>query len=594
MFKKSILAVLLMAAVSEAAVEELIPKLTSEDFSVQTQARLDLLAVCSNAGRPGYEEERRMVCEEICGILEKGGPEIEVMQPLIRNLGRIGAEESVPALAKLLNHKNQHVRDDARGALTLNPSRSAAEAIAAQLKMRKVREPGEIAGLINALGERRERDAVNIVAVQFSHNDDMVYISAVKALGRIGGPAAIRKLAEQRARAHGYRLMQINAELFATDHKEVFEKLYDKAEPIEVRQVALLGLSINGGLSVASSAMASGDQALQAAVVEAALQSRDSKLYSLLAASLKNLSPALQVRTLTALEFSGTDTYARMVEPLLGAEYSAEVQDAASRALARIGTANSVEPLLANGRADARRALGMLNVDGVDAMLEKAAANAGDSDTRVAAIDALANRGRKDLIPTLIMLGEVEDRAVASAAVTAIGKIGGVSNVEALTDLMIARENSPVSRDALNAIVKVTRETTTPEVAVNVLVKKMENASPRSRSNILKALAQTGSDAALEPLQAACYSTDEQLQKTAVKALGGWPNVNGIPVMLEVAANEATSLANHVVLMRGISRISAAQPARKYTKADLQPAIDACRRQEERLVLRALQDKLSR
>ena len=68
------------------------------------------------------------------------------------------------------------------------------------------------------------------------------------------------------------------------------------------------------------------------------------------------------VQALGALEFSGNRAFAKSVAPLLMSDDDL-VQDGAARALARIGTADSVAPLMANGRSSANRALGMLNVD---------------------------------------------------------------------------------------------------------------------------------------------------------------------------------------------------------------------------------------
>ena len=50
-----------MAAVSQASVPDLVQQLSSSDLKVQTQAQLDLLTVCSNAGRPGAEDLERVI-----------------------------------------------------------------------------------------------------------------------------------------------------------------------------------------------------------------------------------------------------------------------------------------------------------------------------------------------------------------------------------------------------------------------------------------------------------------------------------------------------------------------------------------------------
>ncbi|VGO14922.1 hypothetical protein PDESU_03492 [Pontiella desulfatans] len=588
MYMKTLLSIVLLATASHAAVQELLPQLASDDLGIQTQARLDLLAVCSNAGKPGNEDERKAVSEEICQVLQNDVPVVAVMEPMIRNLERIGGEEAVPTLAKLLNHKEPHVRDDARRALAVNPSPAAAQALGAQLKMRKARDARETAGLIQALGERKEAGAVKLLVDYLNSNDDLIFIATVKALGRMGSDDAIRVLAEHRSKEKEFRLVQVDAALFSTEHVAVFQKLYSENETEEVRAVALLGLALNNGGNVAASAMASGNPALQSAVIEAALQSGDARLQALVAGQLGPLPPYLQARGLAAIEFSGNRAFAKAVEPLLKSS-DTQIQDDASKVLARIGSSDSVSALLSNGRPEALRALGMLDADGVDAVLEKEAASANDQNRRAAAIAALANRGRRDLMPTFFAYAAEEGKEVPKAAVKAIGEIGGMANLEQLSELMVAKETSPVSRDVLNAMVELLRRSSDPAKAIGILVARMEGASPRSQANILQALVQTGSTEALKPVAEACKSSDEALQKQAVKLLGGWKADNAIPVMLELAADESMSVANHVTLMRGASRLLAGQ--KKLNKKQAEQALATCRRDEEKEMIQAVIDK---
>ncbi|VGO22818.1 HEAT repeat domain-containing protein [Pontiella sulfatireligans] len=343
----------------------------------------------------------------------------------------------------------------------------------------------------------------------------------------------------------------------------------------------------------AADAMASGNPALQTAVIEGALQRKDPKLYDVVVSNLDSLPPALQVQALGVIQFSGNRAYARAVEPLLMSE-DAPRRDAAALTLACIGTADSATALLNSGTAEARKALGVLNAEGVDAILETAAAKKGDDARRAAAIDALAMRGRQDLVPQFFVFAAEDNLAVSTAAVGAIGLIGNVSNLEQLTSLMIAREASSSSRDILKAIVEIMRRSTEQARAVEILVVQMEGTSPRSQANILQALVQTGSKEALQPIVQGCNSPDEQLQKQAVKLLGGWQDVNGIPTMLELASDDSMSLANHVTLMRGVSRLYAGARLWLIKPADIQKAIDTCRRPEEKEALQATLDKIKK
>ncbi len=111
---------------------------------------------------------------------------------------------------------------------------------------------------------------------------------------------------------------------------------------------------------------------------------------------------------------------------------------------------------------------------------------------------------------------------------------------------------------------------------------------------MLQALGQTGSKEALASLAKACRSSDEQHQKTAVKLLGGWNDKKGIPTMLELAGDESTSLASHVTLMRGVSRLLAAENPRRLDKKLAAQALETCRRPEEKAAIQATLDKVGK
>ncbi|MEE9367597.1 MAG: HEAT repeat domain-containing protein [Pontiella sp.] len=591
MFKNTLITLLLSVAVSHAAVKELIPNLTSENLNTQTQARLDLLAACSIASSPdGSEAERKAICLEICQILKGNHPVISVIQPMLNNLERIGGEESVPTLVKLMSHKDEQIRDDARRALLVNPSLAAAQALGAELKKRKARSVRTTAGLIYALGERKQEGASRLIIGALGSPDQEVFIASVKTLGTLNEDVGVQALFEQRAEEQGFRRMQIEAALLSTGRKAIFEKLQNGSESDTVRSAALLGLILNGDSSIAAGAMASGKPELQVAVIEAALQGKDAKVYDVVAVNVGSLPPHLQLQALGALEFSGNRTYAKAVEPLLKSDDTL-VQDNASHALARIGTAESISALMTHGRAAAKKSMGLIDDEGVDSALEKIAATSTDENKRAIAIDALAIRGRRDLLSTFLTYAADENRKTATAAAMAIGSIGEISNLDPLIDLMIAQETSPVSRDLLNASVAIMRRSDDQAKAVGVLVGKMEGASPRSQANILQALVQTQSEAALKSLAEACRSSDEKLQKTAVKLLGGWKASNGIPTMLELAGDDSVSLANHVVLMRGVSRMLAAEKPKRLNKKLAEQAIATCRREEEKQAIQATLDK---
>jgi HEAT repeat protein len=424
-----------------------------------------------------------------------------------------------------------------------------------------------------------------------NNKSDVIFVAAVKALGQLIEPAGIKALAAQRSKEKGLRRVQIDAALFATGRKEVFQKLNDSSEIPEVRAVAVMGLILSGDTNAAKEAMASGDPVLQVAAIEAAQQADGDTMYDAVVANLGRLQPHLQLQAMTALEFSGNSGFAKTVVPLLQSADS-EVQDAASRALARIGTADSVKALMENGRPEALRALGQLQVEGVDKTLKALAAD-GDDKERATAIEVLAIRGRADLLPMFLRVAAEEGDAAPRAAVEAIGMLGDDSNLDDLTRLMITHEKSRLSRDMLGAIVEISRRCADIGKVVEILVSHMDGASPRSQANILQALVQTESMEAIQPIAEACRSDDEALQKQAIKLLSASRENDVVPILLELAADESISLANHVTMMRGVSRLLAAQPKRRFKRKWAEQALEICRRDEERQMIQDVIDRKS-
>ena len=217
-------------------------------------------------------------------------------------------------------------------------------------------------------------------------------------------------------------------------------------------------------------------------------------------------------------------------------------------------------------------------------MLEEVSSS-GEVEQRAVAIEALAVRGRTQLIPQFFAYAADSnvDAAVAKAAVKAIAVMGSEGNMAQMADLMLAKEETPLAREALKAVVAMIRRFITPDDAVVVLVQRVPSASVEGRVLILKALAQVGTEAALEPVVQALRSGDETLYKQSLTLLGNWMNDLAVPVLLEVAGDEATDSKDHLLAMRGISRqLSRQRPLDEPTAIQ---AMDLCTGTEEKKLM---------
>jgi hypothetical protein len=138
----------------EQSVNDVIPRLAAPKVEDRYSAQMELQGLALNAARPGAEGERA----ELAKVLAAKAIDTTVPQParvwVVRQLEYIGAGESVPALAALLNSSDAELKECARRALEKNPDPAAGEPLRTALG-----QGGDTAwkiGLIQSLGERWE------------------------------------------------------------------------------------------------------------------------------------------------------------------------------------------------------------------------------------------------------------------------------------------------------------------------------------------------------------------------------------------------------------------------------------------------------
>jgi len=71
------------------------------------------------------------------------------------------------------------------------------------------------------------------------------------------------------------------------------------------------------------------------------------------------------------------------------------------------------------------------------------------------------------------------------------------------------------------------------------------------------------------------------LRKQSIRLLAAWQNDNALEDMLSLAADDSLPLADHVLLMRGATRLLAAQNQRNRQEGMIILAMITCRRPDE-------------
>jgi HEAT repeat protein len=214
-------------------------------------ARIALHGLAVHVTRPGTDG-RADLTREIAARLDLPRAK-EVKHFLIAALQTAGREESVPALAKLLD--DPELAEPARAALIANPSREAVKALRDALP----KAAGNLRiGILLALGLRGDVESVPALITETSSGEPAARLAALDALGRIGDPrgepaiaGAIEKMSgrDRLDAAHSY--LRLGEALVRGGKRDeaagVYRKLLERAEEDHLVCAALQGLRALGG-----------------------------------------------------------------------------------------------------------------------------------------------------------------------------------------------------------------------------------------------------------------------------------------------------------------------------------------------------------
>jgi len=216
------------------------------------QSRKSLIGVADHVrdshGDPGVRKKLR---KQLTALLSSDAT-TDSKKFVCEQLSIIGTTEEAPALAKLL--PDEELSHMARIALERIPGSAANGALLDALGKTK----GKILiGVINSLGERRNGKSVSALVNFITKRDETLASAAAAALGKIGGPEAVKALARAKQIASATvrpivvdALLKCAEQLLADGKKDQAAKIYrELAVPAEtelVREAAFRGLKAAG------------------------------------------------------------------------------------------------------------------------------------------------------------------------------------------------------------------------------------------------------------------------------------------------------------------------------------------------------------
>jgi HEAT repeat protein len=464
-------------------------------------------------------------------------------------LSIIAGPEVVPVAAKLL--PDPDLSHMARTVLERVPGPEARDALVAALGTLKEKL---LIGVINTLGQRRDREAAPAVAKFLGDADPAVASAAATALGKMGGSDATSALAAAKAKApaqvkpavyNGYLRCadHLVAEGKKDDAVKIYKELTAADEPKLIRIAAIRGLVAAGSdeaLPLVVAALQGDDAEMQAVATSFIREMKSDAAMKAFADLLPKLAPKVQALVLGALaETRAAAARPAVLEALKSQDESVRV--AALKALATCGSAEDV-PTLAKtaatgGNAEkgpASDSLARLSAQGVDDAILKLMDGA-DGALKATLVRTLGLRRSTAAIPAVLKAAEDADEAVRIEALKAMEALGDEKSVPDLVKLLVGAKTPNERGTAEKTVQTVCGKGKDPNARVEPILAAVGGAAGEVKCSLLRVLGRLGGAKSLEAIRTALKDQDAQIKDGAIRALAGWPDATVAPDLLDLA-----------------------------------------------------------
>jgi HEAT repeat protein len=472
---------------------------------------------------------------KLIGVLQSDAPAAE-KAITCKRLAVYGTKDAVPALAPLLLDKD--LSSWARIALEAIPGPAADEALRTAMGQAQGRL---LIGVINSIGVRRDAQAVSGLLEKLKDSDADVASAAAVALGHVGGEQAAKALAQSLAGAPALVRPAVAegcilcAEKYLADGKSAESvKLYDAVRQADLPKQKLLE-AIRGAILARGTAgvpllveqLKSADRAQLGIGLRTARELPGREVTEALAVELDRLSADRQPLLLLAL---ADRSDAAVLPAVLKAAQGGpkELRLVALGVLMRLGNVSCVPVLLdaaAQNDADlaqtATQTLAHLGRQDVDADLLARLPQA-TGKARQVLIELAGQRQIGGAVPAIMVSLADADAGVRSAAVQAVGTMGGDKQAADLVTLLQKTQDAKDRGDIEKALLAISGRSGAS--CVPCLLPLMQNSNAAFRMIGLHTLAVAGGPDALAAVKSAIGDKDENVQDEAARTLSTWPN----------------------------------------------------------------------
>jgi HEAT repeat protein len=529
----------------------------------------------------------------------QGSPAPGGLMAACRALRLIGGPDSVPVLASLV--LKPETTDAARFALERIPGSEADQALLAALD----KSTGAVKrGLVFSIGERGSATAVPALEKLAGGKDLSLAADAVKALGKGGGPEAVRVLNTTLGKASPQlKLEAASALLLAAESDAgaaaIYDKLFAANLPPVMRQAAFKGkieAAGAGGKELILKALAGKDAVLYTPAIAMVPKVFKAQEIGQAADLLSRLPEDARIQLTAVLDGYPAD----VVRPYLlsAAENpSPDVRLAALRSIGKSGDAKSVSFLATKAARTsgaeqdaARETLARLKGAEVDAAILAHIPKTSDDAIKAELVQAVSARRIADAKPALMAMVKSAPPILKAKAAAALRDIAGPADIPDLLGLLLGLEDE-TARESMQDTVAAVARTNPRELSRAETVEALLalEKDPKKKADLLRVLGKIGDDTSLAQIRAALADPDETVVDAAVRALVDWPTPAARDDIYEVARTSLV-LSHRVLAVRAFIRMVGLEPYRgpEGAAGDLLKILSLSPRSEEKKLVLAM------
>lgn len=587
---------------------QLLNKIKTYDFS---QSRADLVKISDTIRDASGKGEMKAMEKQLDDFL-KSDASYAAKDFVCRELSVVGTEASVPVLASMLT--DEKVSDIARYSLERIPGAAADDALRNALS--KAQGKAKV-GIINTLGVRGDKKAVEALAGLVTDTNDTVAVAAVAALGRIDDKSATDAIAKAKDKATGaVKAAVLDAYLRCADRLAakgqkdaagaIYKQLYAAGEPMIVRVAAARGMIVTAGDKtgdVVVEMLKSTDKPIQTVAIatlkdvvrQSSPQVAKTDVIKAAAEQLPNLAAEQQAQLISALADCGDKV--AMPAVLAATKNSQDyVRVTALKAMGTLGDVSCLDGLVAsaassggNEQKAAQESLYRLRGADVDQAILKKLPDA-ESKAKVELVRSCEQRDIKASVPVLMKTAKDADAKVRIESIKALRAVAGPQDIPALIELQLAAAGNDRSELEKTVVAVAHKIPEDKGQAANVLAALPSAKDVDAKCSLLSVLGKIGDPAALPILRDALGDKEDKIKDAAVRALSDWPTAAPAADLLKVAQTSENQV-HKTLALRGYVRLAGlksnrpAEETMKMYKDAMALASDAS---EKKMVLSGL------